>query len=110
MKYLKTFESVNKLQNGDYVYCVENIEYRGDIGEFISNNIGLLIRNDSGVYYVRYENIPIDLKDNFTYLSDDCGIKNMLKNEIKFWSKNRKDVEEYLKEYLLKVKEKKYNL
>lgn len=96
MKYLKTFESVNEPQVGDYVSCEENDEYFTSY--FISNNIGVIIDVQDDLYFVKYNNIPKDIKE---YFDEYC--RDMLRDEIKFWSKSKEDVDKY-------IATKKYNL
>ena len=113
MKYIKVFREPKV---GDYVACEENLLFSSEDDlsnhNFISNNIGRITKiEEEGpyrdsykdkvyiAYIVEYDNVPKDKKYNILYF------KNLFFSlrEIKFWSKNKEDVEEYLTA-------KKYNL
>jgi len=105
MKYIKTFENLNEPQFGDYVFCEEIALYQ--ICDFTSKNVGRIVdiednKNNIFCYIVAYYDVPDNIKLYFDiryeYLCRDMSIK-----EIKFWSKNKEDVELY-------IAEKKYNL
>lgn len=102
MKYLKTFESLDEPENGDYVSCQEHPSF--NITTFTFNNVGRIvrrdIRNDDSVeYVVEYDNISEDLLGYFGYMNHDFGsgyYRKMARKEIKFWSKNKENVIEYI--------------
>lgn len=86
---------------GDYVLCEEIInnfnfinwekEYIKTI-ELTKNNIGLITSiNSDNSYNVLYRNIPEDIIDFFD-IKGTNGIREMEINEIKYWSKNKKDL------------------
>lgn len=108
MKYIKTFENINELQIGDYVICHE-LGYINDdeIDNFIQNNIGQYTVYDDIIdcppYVIQYENIPIRLNDYFN--SDNE--RRMHRDEIIFYSSNKKTVEDFIK---IKNDLKKFNL
>ena len=103
MKYLKTFESLDGPQVGDYVACEED----SLTSDFTSTNVGKIVnieddRDNKYYHVVAYDDIPKDIEDlfdsQFGYLCRD-----MSRYEIEFWSKNRLEVEAY-------IAAKKYNL
>jgi len=105
MKYIKKFESVDAPQIGDYVVCQDGLSPSSDndnlLNDFMSNNIGVIVMYDpksSYGYEIEYNNIPDNAME---YFSNNYILVS--KSEIKFWSKNKEDVEAYLSG-------KKYNL
>lgn len=108
MKYIKKYEQLkkNNPQVGDYVIC----EDRGDSSatdnllNFIENNIGQIVdyKEYYGVipYEVQYIDRPESLKK---YFHDDDKVRRYSLSEIKFWSKNKIDLE-------IILSAKKYNL
>ena len=112
MKYLKTFENIDEPQVGDYVAAEEKLSTTKEdlkINNFISNNVGYITDIEEGrlyrdslgnkvntIYIVKYDKYPKGVSSYF----DDLFFS---KYEIKFWSKNKEDVEAYLNA-------KKYNL
>ena len=113
MKYLKTFENVNEPQIGDYVAVEEEFYASSDatdqLFDFTSTHIGKIVTykpnhfKGENVFCVKYENVPEKLQYAFEDVNLQKMCRNMLLVEIKFWSKNKEDVEEYLAS-------KKYNL
>jgi len=116
MKYIKMFENLNELQVGDYVACEDtrdysrNKYYGNEMGnilkKFIYNNVGEYFSIDKDVNYsnpyyilVKYDNVPKELKRYFK----KNKTRYIQEYDIKFWSKNKEDVEAY-------IAEKKYNL
>jgi len=108
-KYVKTpeeFEEIRTIKDepqiGDYVICEEDPSYSG-LSQFISTKIGKIIGFSKNGYYhiVQYQNIPELLKFYFTYQDFD-NLKRyyncvpMLTENIKYWSKNKKDLEAIL--------------
>lgn len=103
MKYLKSFESVDEPQVGDYVVCEED----SLTSEFTSNNVGKIVNiedvfDNTYCYNVAYDDIPKDIEELFDVIHG-YYCRDMSRYEIKFWSKNRKDSELY-------IVGKKYNL
>ena len=118
MKHIKKFESLDEPQVGDYVACEESWMFA--VSEFISNNVGILkFKHDYDYEYaVEYDNIPKEFSYyfdhlnfdhlNFDHLEYDMGkgsgdCREMIRDEIKFWSKDKSEVEDY-------IEAKKYNL
>ena len=114
MKHIKKFESLDEPQVGDYVACEESWMFA--VSEFISNNVGIFKFKydfdnseyavkydfDNSEYVIEYDNIPEEFLDYFDHLeSGDC--RDMTRDEIKFWSKDKSEVEDY-------IEAKKYNL
>lgn len=112
MRYIKEFENISKEpQIGDYVFCSEQVGNKlDDLDIFLENNIGQIVSIEDRYikptkvkecsYFVKYDNIPDNVKDVFSFY-DDCRI--MVLEEIKFYSSNREEVE-------LKIMANKYNL
>jgi hypothetical protein len=104
----KIFENNKEPQVGDYVVCDDKND--GELNKFIINNIGEITElnwNKKDDYFekyflIKYNNIPNNL--NTYFFSNQ---RFFSKNDIKFYSKNKKNVEVYLKQYL---KAKKYNI
>lgn len=116
MKYIKKYESVNKPQIGDYVICEEinnntTSTHAIEINKYVMLHIGQIIKifpptSDLGVMYVvKYENLPNELQNSFIFYDDieHHDRRGFYTDEIKFYSTNKKDLEDIL---LLK----KYNL
>jgi hypothetical protein len=115
VKYLKRFEEVNvdDPKVGDYAIFFDEIGYI-DSGVyvhfneylyFINNNIGEIIKienKDNYKYHVKFENVPIDIIRYFDFASDYYYLR-FHKEEILYWSKDKKDLEPY-------IQAKKYNL
>jgi hypothetical protein len=98
MKHLKTYEenTFQDLRLGDYVLCkieMKNVDRYFDINylKFIEDNIGkvVLINENGGYVRIEYDkNVPgNDMIVNYTFLDI---------NNIKYYSKNREDLEEIL--------------
>ena len=103
MKYIKTYEQNIEPQVGDYVICQDgsySVENNYEKKTFISNNIGKIIKYDTGSasypYIVYYETAP----SNYFTMGKT---RPMGRNEIMHFSKNKEDCEIYLAA-------KKYNL
>ena len=94
MKYIKKFENLkNKLEIGDYVLCEEKLdhEYTTDIimENFSSTHIGKYVANkDDNICLIEYKKIPDIIKDYF-----DGNNRQILIEEIKYFSKNKKELE-----------------
>ena len=93
---IKIFESINEKspEVGDWVIC-EEFEPMLEIGIFTSNNIGKFIKydgNEAYPYIIKFDNIPKELE---TFFSNNE--RNMLNEEIKYWSKNIEDIQLILK-------------
>jgi len=109
MKYLRTYEGIDKLQIGDYVICKslsdsgDNIELLGQIWrdrrEFFRSNIGEFVEYDSDVifsYGIKYENIPKDINVEFFTDTGSDDIIWLLRKEILEYSKNSEDLEFFI--------------
>jgi hypothetical protein len=102
----KLFENTNEPQVGDYVICHEIpiVSSNSDkLENFINNNIGQIdekIKNN--LFSITYLNIPNDIRNRFYYNYNKYN-RRMRDFEIVYFSKNKIDVEKYLKA-------KKYNI
>jgi len=111
MKHLKTFESsyINNIEVGDYALCIDTSKFinpNDAIVNYIKNNIGVVVkiyRNDyTYPIYVKYDNIPIELKMEFiSYFGSDSGVKLSTKEVAT--SKNKEDL-------IMLIQINKYNL
>lgn len=108
MKHIKTFEKATesfkpKLEVGDYV--VLNIDIHDEnFNNFINSQVGLVTDiyveiSHTGVR-IKYDNIPSNIR--YMFLSNTDEVIFAI-NNIRFFSKNKKDLE-----YL--IAEEKYNL
>lgn len=104
-------DTSTKPQVGDYVICEEK-SYTTDLTvvSFIKSNIGQLIEINSDKevdypYVVKYENVTDEIYAYFGGGSDNIYDKcrGMSETEIKYWAKNKKELEHILRA-------KKYNL
>lgn len=99
MKYLKKYESIDESKIGDYVICNDN---NLEVGEFIKNNIGQIINISYGIhYYIKYDNIPDDIKKYFNDSMPD--VRMMFREEVIHFSENKEKLK-------LLVTANKYNL
>ena len=108
MKHIKIYEEINKKKPeiGDFVICEEDEKMCDDITvkSFLSENIGRIVRyrdisdifNSEFTYVVKYKNVPENKKDFFVASPNIGYCRSMSETEIKFWSKNKKEVEAYL--------------
>ena len=101
MKYIKTYETVNKTKKpiiGDYVLCLDQSD-DNDLNDFLSNNIGQYIApfgSDEFPYEIEYTDIPRDLYGAFSVDGEDgnnLGTRQFSLKEIKYWSKDKKNLE-----------------
>lgn len=83
LKHLRTFE-LNKPQIGDYV-IMSSGSNSYEIKNFIENNIGRIadISYDRYYLYVRYENVPITIKNIFGRARqfNESNVVHISKNE-----------------------------
>ena len=97
MKYLKTFETIKKLEDawsGDFVICRENDTLNPELSDFINNNIGIINHIAYGInFYIYYDNVPEDLRHRF---NDINNTRLMKKSEIIMCSNDRNELEYYL--------------
>jgi len=85
MKHLKTFENISKgPQVGDYVVCETDQEKV--YAQFVRSNVGLITR------IIFLSSYPYEIEYSHTFL----GTQFFYRNEIVFWSKNKKDCEMFL--------------
>lgn len=112
MKYLRTYEQINKEepQIGDYVLCDESF-FSEPIASIVNDNIGQYVaKSNDNFFIVFYE----DLKDlnikhaGYMTAKDENGnyhesVALMAKWEVKYWSPNRDELEIF-------ISSKKYNL
>jgi len=109
MKHIKGYKNLNNNEpmEGDYVICEEDEYYPNypieSVNTLIKNNIGRIItieysyiNKNNDRYYITYDNIPEECDDYFSDIYNN-GFKfktrDMLREEIKYWSKNKKDLE-----------------
>jgi len=97
MKHIKKYKNINIEEPvyNDWVICAEVLNTDKDLDNFISNNIGKIVDikyiydiNDDQ-YTIKYDDVPYTLEYRFTKLNT----RLMYKNEIKYWSKNKEDLE-----------------
>lgn len=101
----KIFENINKGEPeiGDYVICEEKIGSISQfIKDFVNSNIGkiMAILDKPSVYdfWIHYD-IPDDEKFKLFYSSNEevpSSWRKMKRNEIKYWSRNKEDLEPIL--------------
>ena len=112
MKYLKTFESVDEPQVGDYVICgipgIDSFGDNKDIYKFISTTIGQLVEISNTIrptYYVHYENVPEKIKwhKEYRYANTIMDKEPFRRMNITAWGKTPEDVK-------IKLSQNKYNL
>lgn len=99
MKFIKTYENIVEPQINDYVICKEQNESEDiEIHKFVSNNIGQLkyieqsIINDKKQYFIKYNNIPEDIKHEFNFDKYPIDCRFMYRNEIIHFSPNIEDL------------------
>ena len=116
--YIKKFEQINTdVQVGDYVICKDTVnrEISKMFNDFLSKNIGKVVKiNDNG-YFVIFDNVPKSFL-SYAFLTSDVksikeisfkkiiyqgltfsNISHFSKEEIEYHSKNKKDLETILK-------------
>jgi len=107
MKHLHYYEHIKnetEPEPDDYVICKDTYYLKKDIHDFLENNIGQIISIDSCDFYIKYENIPLNLISYFDFddinKNNDVGVALMYNNEILYYSKDK----EYLKQLLINKK------
>lgn len=96
MKHVRTFESIDKPRFGDYVICNETVWNNSFAREFISSNIGQIVRineKEEYPYVVKYENIPTIIESGFIEIHKS---RLFALNEILFFHKDKEMVKAYL--------------
>jgi len=95
----KLFENNSEPEVGDYVYGeYDDQGFDEDFENFIKSNFGQIIeikRKLDTIYSVKYENVPDNIQNMFFKLYDDY-YTGFEKNDIKFFSPNKEDIEAYL--------------
>ena len=96
MKYMKYFEmNYNEPEIGDYVIC--DTDYDNE-RIFTNANIGIIVDydeyNNIFPYAVTYDNIPVNL---INHTIDNTNIIYFNSINIKYWSKDRNELELILK-------------
>lgn len=97
MKYLKTFEKINRPEIGEWtIVNLEPEEYTSPDGkmffDYVTTTPGLVgDSSDIKMIYLEYDNIPIEIKNWFFYNS-----RAFPPYEIGYHSKNKEDVEAYI--------------
>ena len=114
MRYLKYFEKVIGLEKGDYVYCqVDSKSYLADeINNFLIKNIGQFSYKTDNSFHKLPADYIVDFKDipkTYSELNLPRGFKMSIgsnwksfyfvfkENDIKFYSKNKEEVLDYMK-------------
>lgn len=126
MKKIKTYEGFfsnlfkkeEEPQIGDYVICKPTNSYSKDFVDFISNNIGKVIKKGykisefesskdrSPVLYIKYENAPDEIKIsifNYDKKTDSFIMQNGIISDVRCWSSDKEELE-------LEINANKYNL
>ena len=108
----KIFEEINdgKPQVGDYVICEEENFNKNPVKKYVNENIGKIIKIHSPnsilwfliEYDIDFITCGFDI-DKFQLEEDPIGCRNMNRDEIKYWSKDKEELESILSA-------KKYNL
>jgi len=94
MKYLKSFETLNIAEIGDYVIARTSNTHIEDFVDFINNNFGRIIDIENDYIQIEFKNIP----DKLEYFFDGFyGNRRTFTNDkiVKLF-KNKKDAEIYL--------------
>ena len=101
MKHLKYFEyrKTGNPKIGDYVICdeyePEDVHFN-DFNELVNNEVGEIIdingNNSDDRYVVRFDNIPETIGAGFLDRDYDSAIR-FLRSEIKYFSKNKSELE-----------------
>ena len=110
MKYIKTFESMNIMNEGDYAlfYYDEiaqfaySVRFSQELKELINNNIGKIKHISNSTYNwisVEYDNIPSNLQYNFHH----DGTILLDKDNVVEYAKTKEELE-------IKLSINKYNL
>jgi len=92
--------NVNEPEVGDYV-IVQSNDFLVDINEFTKNRIGKLynifkpLYADDLSYTIIYDDIPKEL-DFYKFKIDDEEAISMNKEDIRYWSKYKEDLEKIL--------------
>ena len=113
MKYLKTFESVEEPEIGDYVILRTNRDYDKLYNDFINTNVGEIVSKNGNRIEVRYS---VDTFDEFTKMKNYYRYihYDFEENEYYFsyWYSTRmiSELGKTKEEVELKVSTKNYNL
>ena len=98
MKHIKLFESYNigEPAVGQFVICNE-VNKDKNLELFINNNIGKIVTGLSidvpgKDYYIRYYNIPENIRGHFSDNSKSSK-RCMVRREIKYWSSDKSELE-----------------
>jgi len=117
MNHIKLFEELNigEPQIGDWVICKDLVQNDAlsdgivSLNKFLEKNIGRFIRlpNDNDInmqsikkkykYMIQYDNVPYEFEEDFHFgepRDNDCRI--MRREEILFWSKDKKDLDPFI--------------
>ena len=111
MKYIKTFESVDEPQVGDYVICDEEQLSDKDVTDFVNSHIGIIFKTlNNGrfpnEYVVKFKDVPESLVMKYSFDYGDTYMLNARKiyrHEIKCWARTKEELEH-------KIAANKYNL
>ncbi len=107
MKYLKTYEQINKgtPKIGDYVICEEIGNSDDAYNNFLKTTIGKIVSIGTSKYkyQVQYNNIPTKFLSYFGREKTYENCRAMLDDEIIYFSNNKEDLEPF-------IQSNKYNL
>jgi len=122
MKHIKEFENIQETpQIGDYVLCQETLNDNTDVHNFLSNNIGKIIKISEAntddywpgksIFRTHLVEFNTEPNRNRTYMDFTRKNKNM--NTTYFKSFNKKQIVAFgktINEVELKLAQKKYNI
>ena len=110
MKYIKTFENIDKPEIGDYVICDVEKGMFPDLYEFLKLHIGKVINivESHEPYHVRFDVNREDIEDSISLYHKK--IYNSKKLTIAFNPMEIKDFAKNKKELEIKINSDKYNL
>jgi len=105
MKHIKTFEnSKNTPEVGDYILANYDSIFDSlkDLVDFMNNTIGVVANITSFNPYVKYDNVPINLKKYFNR-NGSKGIVDVSLDHILYFSKSKEEIE-------MKLNKNKFNI
>jgi len=95
MKHIKEYENINNngIEIGDYVICenIYSVPYKL-LESFLKSNIGRIVKFNYNRYFIAYDDIPEECNDHFI-IYHNLKVMDVFRNEIKYWSKSKKDLE-----------------
>jgi len=115
MKYIKKFENINKSPEvGDYVLMRSDSKNKG-FNIFINNNIGQVVINiGTHLITIKYDNINLNNQTRSKFFVYDNIVESYVKtfniDKVVVFSKNKEDIENFIKNPDLYQSANKYNL